>query len=142
MFNLRETRRSQPKKTELIIFLVILVGCNLAAWRVRLGGWGITNHGGVFGWFAQAWWWTFLLAGCWGLVLWGLSRISQPEWRWPMIIILAAGGANIVDRLISGGVTDYIYYPFFNVYGNIADILLGLSALWLILISIRQPKVK
>ena len=77
-----------------------------------------------------------------GLLTWqGIrsSKNSFPE-RAGWLIIIASGLSNLIDRLIWGGVWDWIVYPVLNVVGNIADILLGIGVLIVFLATWHKNK--
>lgn len=87
----------------------------------------ILNYGGVFGLFPGKWW-GIVLIFLWLLLVWEFLRQAQDGVRWLGMGLLVVGGlGNLIDRLLLGGVRDFIYYPGFNFYGNVADILLGVG---------------
>lgn len=123
--------------TALLIGVWVMIDRLIDRWIV-LQGKGVVNPGGVGGFFPNiGWWWVI-----WVIILlviidrwWrSLNKVEVAGWS----IILAGGLANLVDRLMYGGVLDYIYYPLINVYGNIADILLGLGVGILLMSLVRQ----
>jgi signal peptidase II len=46
-----------------------------------------------------------------------------------LTLLIAGGAGNIIDRLIWGGVIDFIYYPVLEMRGNVADIYLALAVM-------------
>lgn len=82
-----------------------------------------------------------------GVAVW-MVRLKS-EWRRLFVgFILAGATGNIVDRLIHGGVTDFIDYRWFGqslFVGNIADIWIAIGVvgafLPLLLASRRQPRL-
>lgn len=64
---------------------------------------------------------------------------KQPQWLWPLTLILAGTIGNFIDRLQNGYVVDmfellFINFPVFNV----ADVCLTVGVLWLLVIFIRE----
>ncbi len=57
------------------------------------------------------------------------------------VAILAAGFSNVIDRVIWGGVQDFLPVPFFQVQNNIADWVIFIAFLG-IFVSNMQPEVK
>lgn len=43
--------------------------------------------------------------------------------------------SNVVDRVLFGGVRDWLLIPFTNIYNNIADYLIFFAIIWLLYIS-------
>jgi len=87
-------------------------------------GWGQWNRGGVLG-TGETWWWEGLmvmtLIWLWFYMSKGKAS-DRKAWGWGLV--LGAGISNLIDRLVWGGVWDFIYYPFVDVVGNVADVLL------------------
>jgi lipoprotein signal peptidase len=111
----------------LILGLTLGVLLGVGAWQ---RGNGVLNQGGILGLFAGAWWWSFLVWVVLGYLSWWWWRTEAFRNTLTLTVILAGGLANAIERLIYGGVVDYIYYPFWGIYGNLADILLGAGAVW------------
>lgn len=57
-----------------------------------------------------------------------------------LVFLLAGGVGNLGDRLSYGAVRDFIYYPYINVYGNLADILLGLGVIVIFIGKLSQDR--
>ena len=55
---------------------------------------------------------------------------------WIFVFIFAGGLGNLIDRLILGGVRDFIYLPFFPVF-NLADVYLDI---WILLLFLNLIK--
>jgi len=81
------------------------------------------NTGGVFGIGKD---WTWILFSLMALVVlgWVLVKSEKVVERYGLVIILASGLSNLIDRVVLGGVRDFIFWPILNVYGNVADLLL------------------
>jgi signal peptidase II len=83
----------------------------------------------------------------WLLVL-GLWMILLMVWQWGRELWLqnqvAAGfffgGAisNLIDRVVYGGVRDFLPVPILGVENNIADYFLTMSVIWLGLMEIKK----
>lgn len=129
MYEMRTEKRSRLTTGFGIIIILFLDYC--LDQRLR---WGdvVYNQGGIWGWGSDYWWWSWLvgLALLYIAYLWIRTRNFWSQWGYA--IILAAGISNLLDRVLYGGVMDYIFYPSLSVYGNIADILLGVGIFILI----------
>jgi lipoprotein signal peptidase len=90
----------------------------------------VMNHGGVLGIFPSFKWVGLWLI--WLVILWEWKQMTHSVSRWGMGFLVAGGLSNLLDRSYFGSVRDYIYYPLFGFYGNVADILLGVGALILV----------
>ena len=62
-------------------------------------------------------------------------RVWSKEHEWttllPWLLLISAGGSNLLERLISGCVYDYLSVPLFPVF-NLPDAILTLSVVFLI----------
>ncbi len=81
------------------------------------------NTGGVFG-VGKDWAWTILSLVALVVLGWVLVKSEKVVERYGLVIILASGLSNLIDRVVLGGVRDFIFWPILNVYGNVADLLL------------------
>lgn len=100
----------------------------------------VWNEGGVWGILPGEWWlpMTVVVIG----VLLGLLRVKKMNLaNLALVFILAGGIGNFTDRLIYGAVRDFIYYPLLQVYGNLADIYLGLGIILLIYQELKRSRV-
>ena len=53
-----------------------------------------------------------------------LYVLLQDVWQkhvWSFVAIVASGFSNFLDRLLWGGVQDFLPVPFFNIRNNLAD---------------------
>lgn len=111
-----------------LVVTLVVVGVDQASKAVATRShWPIVvNHGVSFGWRAGLWgrpaagWWlagVVVLLGVVGLMGWGYWR------RAPVVTGLFLGGAvaNLIDRLIWGGVRDWLPIPFTGLLNNLAD---------------------
>ena len=68
-----------------------------------------------------------------GILIWLLTHRQEPRrFRIPLLLILAGGAGNLIDRLCFSYVTDFIELLFvrFAIF-NLADILITAGAIWL-----------
>ena len=74
------------------------------------------------------------------LIIWFNISKSFLE-RWGLIIVIAGAFGNYIDRLISGVVTDFIYFYYSSYYWpafNIADIAISLGVFILIIATYKN----
>ncbi len=90
------------------------------------------NRGISFGWFSGSFFWWLSL----GLLL-ILLMIYKKEKSLALSLILAGGWANFLDRIIRGGVVDWLRLPFFPWSFNLADFLISLGVICLI-VSLKK----
>jgi len=97
------------------------------------------NTGGILGLGGQ-WQWGLLVTIILVIVSLQLRHWSQLSYlekvSWAVIVV--SGLSNLVDRILFGGVWDWIVYPVVNVVGNIADIFLGVGGLLLVFSELRK----
>lgn len=89
----------------------------------------ISNHintGGVFG-IGKDWAWVIFSLIALMVLGWVLLKSEKVIERYGLVMILASGLSNLIDRIFLGGVRDFIYWPILNVYGNVADLLLTIG---------------
>jgi signal peptidase II len=118
----------------------------------------VYNEGAAFSFLSSAGGWQrwFFIAlaivfGAW--LLWELARLGRGDgWQaWAYAAILGGAGGNLVDRIETGAVTDFLlfhwfdraYFPAFNV----ADVAITIGAIiWIGLVALelagRGPLVK
>jgi lipoprotein signal peptidase len=120
-------------KVELGLFCLVIGIDQWSKWRVGQGSRLVLNQGGIWGVLPGSFW-TWLIGGLWLLLAWFYFSRKHRMNEWLALgLITAAGLSNLIDRLVFGSVRDFIYYPGIGVYGNIADIILGIGVVWLIL---------
>lgn len=108
------------------ILLSILLIDQLSKWVFAVWGKVVVNPGGFLGIFPGSFWVWLMLPICLGLII-SAYRSKTKLTTISLALIAAAGFSNIVDRVMIGGVRDFIYWPVINVYGNLADIILGVG---------------
>lgn len=81
---------------------------------------GVFGVGGQIPWIAL----TTLLLGA--LFVWWRHSADQTE-KTIIAVVFASGLSNVYDRVIFGGVRDFIWWPIIGVYGNVADLVLAIA---------------
>lgn len=71
------------------------------------------------------------------LLIWWSKKASPSSQLW-LGLMIGAGMGNLLDRVVYGGVIDFIYYPFLSVSGNLADIWLTVAAVGLVFTERRR----
>lgn len=101
----------------------------------------VCNSGVAFG-FSLGWWSIAVGAGILALVLWQLARESKPLNVVALSLIAGGGISNIVDRLISGCVRDFVDFKIWPDF-NLADsaITIGTVVLIFLLFFRKQNEV-
>lgn len=134
----RQVKRNYFLALELV-GLGLLVGIDIVfkQWAEGRGA-VVMNHGGVLGVLPEFWWLTLLL-GLWLALL--IHWLGHPEgwYRFGLLLILSGGLANLIDRIQFDYVRDFIYYPGFKFYGNVADIYLVAGVIVCILHYVLSP---
>lgn len=115
-----------------IFVLMFLVGVDqYAKYWFQMRDLVVMNPGGVFGLWPSVLW--LFLWFVWGVLVWEWKQMKRGIVRWGLGFIIAGGLSNLLDRAYFGLVRDYIYYPNFGFYGNIADILLAIGGILLVI---------
>lgn len=132
------------RRAFLFLFAVVLDVATKAAARALLAGTAVPlpfgarlslhlNPGVAFG-MAGAWGWLLGLGGI-GLLL--FLTYMDPPVREPggtgVSLLWAGGLSNAMERLLLGGVTDFLYLPvpfapFPGLFVNLADVWIGIGA--------------
>lgn len=96
------------------------------------------NYGVSFGWFEQ------VPAGVMTVLLIflavGIAYLLKRQWRrHPVIagIFWAGVISNLLDRVLLGGVSDWISLPFVEVKNNLADFYLSIALMLLLIQQLR-----
>lgn len=109
----------------------------------------VQNTGAAFSMFAdgsgwQRWFFVVLAVAFGAWLLWELARLERgDDWQaWAYALILGGAGGNLVDRVETGAVTDFLlfhwfdraYFPAFNV----ADVAITIGAMiWIGLVALE-----
>lgn len=119
-----------------VVFLLLL--CQIARAVFRKGTESVCNSGGAFGADIS----TGILFGVTLgiLVLFGVQwwREEEPLLVWAWVILFSGGLSNLLERVFSGCVTDYIVVSYIPTF-NLADVLLTIGAAGIVL-SIWQRR--
>ncbi len=91
--------------------------------------WISVNTGMAWGLFAgRNWWWLVLSSLLLGILLF-LACKTQKHW-WLVALIWGGGVSNLFDRLVYGGVRDWIKFGFWPAF-NLADVAITLGIIFL-----------
>lgn len=112
----------------------IVVGNNLSY---------VINSGGAFSIFSGSSWFNFLV---WivfaGLVIsflmGGMSRVEKLVW-WGLWLVIGGSLGNIADRVVYGGVVDFLSFGFLPVF-NLADVAIVVGMLLIVLGPLVFPR--
>jgi lipoprotein signal peptidase len=75
------------------------------------------------------------------LLVFLLRRALRDAWEaYPYLVILfgAGGTSNLLDRLLFGGVRDWLLIPYTGVYNNLADWYIFVAIVGLLLVELRD----
>ncbi len=108
----------------------------------------VENRGAAWGMFSEHRWVFILLSSVAILALLGYFFLVRPKDRlllWSLILILAGGIGNMIDRLLLGYVVDFIEFafvdfPVFNVADSCVCIGAALLVLYLIISTVKDYK--
>lgn len=107
----------------------------------------LENRGAAFG-ILQNYRWVFiaLTIAALFLMIWYFIRHSHPLLRTALILLIAGGAGNLIDRIFRGYVVDFLhFYPFgydfavFNIADACVSIGVGLLIIYLIFVC-KEPK--
>lgn len=107
-------------------------------WWFQMRDLVVSNYGGVFGVWPTKWWVVVLLF-LWLVVVGHWYRIQDKWTQWGVGLIVVGGLSNIIDRFLFDSVRDFIYYPWFGFYGNMADIYLFLGTMMVFIRGLLMP---
>jgi len=128
--------RPQKIFSSILFVAFFLFLFQLVAFGVRQGESMIfsCNSGGPLGIALISGVWIALSIGA--LFFFGMRWWQGNEYSYPLLCIIAAGGSNLLERLVYGCVGDYLKVPFFPIF-NMADVVLSLSVVFLLWREIR-----
>jgi len=85
----------------------------------------VVNQGIAWGLGKELSWQLIIILLLIGLMIWS-------KWVWPSALVIGGGLGNLIDRLIRGGVIDYINWLFLPSF-NMADVMITIGAIiWII----------
>ena len=99
----------------------------------------VRNSGVAFGAFSGAGLVVFLLtaAALGGVLYWFSRRPADSEAWFPAGLIVGGAMGNLIDRVVSGEVTDYLKLPHWPAF-NVADIAITIGVVLLIFVAERE----
>lgn len=119
--------------------ILIFLSDQLSKYLAREANTALLNYGGIFGLFPGYWWTAFVtLVLIAMLVILRLRKDTSKLQSFGWYIVIGAGFGNLRDRLLWGGVWDWIYYPVINVVGNLADIWLAIGFVVLLVSELNK----
>lgn len=125
------------QKIGLISIGIIILDQLIKALVISVGNYEI-NSGFTFGFF-QNFNITAIVLSSIVLVILVIFLFKNKNHTIIFSLIFSAGLSNIIDRIIRGGVVDYIRIGNFPVF-NIADVVINLSILYLILQLLNEER--
>lgn len=123
----------KEKGKVIIVALIILLDQLLKTFVVN-GGFGITNKNIVFGLLSC--YLAILLPFLLLLFFWGLKK----GFSWGIILIFSGGLSNLIDRVLRGGVIDFIDIKIIPVF-NLADIMICVGLLLFLIDFIFKKRI-
>ena len=73
-----------------------------------------------------------------GVILYNYKHISKENWmQYSFALFLGGTIGNMIDRLLIGYVTDFIYLKFWPAF-NIADACLSVAAVSIVILTLRK----
>ena len=110
----------------VVIFALVIIDqtTKLAARNWQMA---VLNSGGMLGVFPGKAWVLMMTVGIIGFLWWSRKNLQSKFEKFSGAVIVGSGVSNLFDRLVWGGVWDFIYYPYLNVTGNVADVMLGVG---------------
>lgn len=114
----------------LAFFLCLFQG--IAYWaRISLTGNVLCNVGGPLGIPVPSMILSVLVVGVLLLFFLVWQKVEKEPFSLLWLLIIAAGGSNLIERLWHGCVFDYLTLPYFPLF-NAADIVLSASVVFLL----------
>ncbi|MEO8581834.1 MAG: signal peptidase II [Patescibacteria group bacterium] len=126
-----------------LVFSVVIGVDQLTKWWARGQGGVVLNEGVSFGLGQHQSVWVFVVLT--GLVLLSLFLLFKEIWQKNMVMFGVLSGAamsNVLDRLIWGGVQDFLPIPILRLQNNIADWVIFACLVWLgWRLLLRKPRI-
>lgn len=121
---------------QFLIFFLIFIDQLTKFWVVKANFFWLPNYGISFGFFlgSVGIYLNFLILAVFG---WFFSK--KPSWG--LSLILSGGISNLIDRLLSGYVIDFLKLPGLGFHFNLADVFITLGVL-LILVKYINDEIR
>lgn len=129
-----KSTKARKRLLVALVFSLVFVSDWVSKYWARQVGLAVLNQGGVWGLMPGLGWVfvsTVVMLAVSAYLWWNRYKLSIGEVV-GIVVILAAGLGNLLDRILFGGVWDFIYYPILKVVGNVADIWLVVGVLILL----------
>jgi len=121
------------------VTLAVVVIDQLSKWLADTQGVAIVNQGVSFGLFSllppSALTISLILMLCF---VWYSYRSAWQRQPLASSLFFGGGISNVIDRVMIGGVRDWLPVPFFNLQNNFADYAIAFGLLWLLLFGLRK----
>lgn len=122
-----------------VLFLTLVIIDKIIKVEILSNGWVLVNHGMAFGIYIPEW---IILISSFVLLMFIIFLyIRFSGFRLALIILLAGAFGNLSDRMIWGGVVDYIKVLTFPVF-NLSDLMIIVSGLFLVISKIVYGKTR
>lgn len=123
----------QKRKRTIIFFFLFLLD-RFSKFLVLKEGWGFVNQKTLFGLFSLHWFW--LATGFLLFILLNRKNFNAKVW-----LIFIGGLSNLVDRILSGGVIDFLDIKIIPVF-NLADIYITIGVMWMLIDLDKKLRLK
>ncbi len=101
-------------------------------------GFAVLNSGIAFGFLAGAPW-LFLIVSTVALII-----LAFYYWRhqqnYPLVLLVFGACSNLIDRLIYGGVIDWLTVPGLNIKNNFADWMVVFAVVWFLVVEFKNSR--
>lgn len=113
----------------VLIFLAIIFFDQVTKAWAQWAGWVELNRGISFSWLggSSPWILGLLIATILLTLTWLIVKQRHSEYAVGLIMLLGAGVSNQLDRVMWGGVQDWILIPGLNLKNNLADWIIAVS---------------
>ncbi|MBU2577580.1 signal peptidase II [Patescibacteria group bacterium] len=130
----------RKRKGQIIFFLIVVLDQFLKLVTLKRGS-AVLNRGISFGLFNDSFSFEVLLVVL--PVLLGIFlfvSIFKLSKNFGLVLILSGGFSNYLDRIIKGGVVDYLKIWFFPHF-NLADLAITLGFVWFLVDFVKKQTV-
>lgn len=107
-------------KFGLIALLIILID-QLSKYMAGKNQLVVFNSGASFG-LADKLYWPPVILAILGYLIYQFTKATKLTEKISLVIIIASGLSNLLDRVVYGSVRDFIRYPIIHTIGNLADV--------------------